>query len=124
MMPIGYDGCAMSDESGVPELRRPPTADELAEAVRSARNDRGLSQDALAEQAGTTRLTISRIESGRFNPSARILFGVVVALGSRLFFRHLWRAMGGDSGGGAAMLAAAGLAAGVMARTGGAVART
>jgi molybdate-binding protein/DNA-binding XRE family transcriptional regulator len=47
-----------------------------------ARLGRGLSQVALADQAGVTRQTISGIEAGRWSPSLDVALAIAAALGS------------------------------------------
>ncbi len=54
----------------------------IDERLRLARLGHGLSQAALADQAGVTRQTISGIESGRWLPSLEVAFGIAAALGS------------------------------------------
>lgn len=55
---------------------------ELAEAVRERRQDLGLTQAALARQAGCTRQYIAQLERGeRSRPSAAVCLGLARALG-------------------------------------------
>jgi putative transcriptional regulator len=46
----------------------------LANRLRVARAERGLSQDELARLAGVTRQTVSSIETGQYCPSALLAF--------------------------------------------------
>lgn len=46
---------------------------QLAQAVRRAREDLGLSPSALAERSGVSRAMISRIEQGAVSPTAALL---------------------------------------------------
>lgn len=55
----------------------------LGEALRAARKERGLSQEALALEAGVERNYISLIELGKNSPSVRILFKLCRALSLR-----------------------------------------
>ena len=65
------------------------TAD-LAATLRSARTDRGLSVNALAERSGVSRAMIAKIERGEAQPTAVLLGRLSAALGltlSELFAR-------------------------------------
>lgn len=57
---------------------------KLGEAIRSARQRRGLTQQQAAEQAGVTRLTVIRIEDGRDSVSVRNHDRLCAALGLEL----------------------------------------
>jgi transcriptional regulator with XRE-family HTH domain len=62
----------------------PPRADPqavLGEAIKQLREDRGLSQEALALAAGVHQTWMSRLESGTLNPSWGMVSRVAVALG-------------------------------------------
>ena len=48
------------------------------------RIEKGLSQEELAERVGTRQSAISRLESGRYNPSFKILRKVAQALDSEI----------------------------------------
>ena len=58
----------------------------LAEAMRKAREKRGISQTALAKRAKTTRAVVSRIENpdASYLPSVEVLARLAVALGAHL----------------------------------------
>lgn len=58
----------------------------LAEAIRNARERRGLSQTALAKRAKTTQAVVSRIENPALSylPSVEVLARLAVALGGHL----------------------------------------
>lgn len=58
----------------------------LGARVRETRQGAGLSQAALAEQAGVTNETISRLERGAFEPSLSTIVAVADALGVELDF--------------------------------------
>ena len=53
----------------------------LGAVLRAARKQRGLSQEALALEAGVERNYISLIELGRNSPSVRVLFKLCTVLG-------------------------------------------
>jgi len=57
---------------------------ETAELVRSAREQRGLSQRALAERAGVEQSTIARIELGEADPAYSTVVRLLDAAGFRL----------------------------------------
>jgi putative transcriptional regulator len=50
------------------------------QALIDARNATGLSQQQLAERAGTTKVTVLRIEKGRMRPSIDIALAIADAL--------------------------------------------
>jgi len=55
---------------------------ELAEAVRTARTSRGISQRELGDASGVGATTVRRVESGAaaYEPSVRVLCAVASAL--------------------------------------------
>ncbi|MDR0951391.1 MAG: helix-turn-helix domain-containing protein [Oscillospiraceae bacterium] len=54
---------------------------EMVAALIAARNEEGLSQEALAERIGIPRSNISRLESGNYNPSWGFITKVARGLG-------------------------------------------
>ncbi len=52
----------------------------LKNRLKDARSEKGLSQAALAELVGVSRNTISSIETGQFNPTAKLALILCVAL--------------------------------------------
>lgn len=56
----------------------------LAARVRTLRAERGLSQEALAHEAGIDRTYQSQIERGVGNPSLKVLCAIAVALNIEL----------------------------------------
>ncbi len=62
----------------------PPTADprlrKLGRRVRALRQEVGLSQEALADEAEVDRTYMSKIERGLANPSYTVLLRLAVAL--------------------------------------------
>ena len=48
--------------------------------LRASRAEKGLSQTQLAELVGVSRQTISSIETGQFNPTAKLALILCVAL--------------------------------------------
>ena len=61
----------------------------LRNSLREARTEQGLSQGQLAEIVGVSRNTISSIETGQFNPTAKLALLLCIALDRKfeeLFF--------------------------------------
>ena len=52
----------------------------LKNKVKEARSEKGLSQAQLAEMVGVSRNTISSIELGQFNPTAKLALILCIAL--------------------------------------------
>lgn len=52
----------------------------LKNRLKEARSEKGLSQAALAALVGVSRNTISSIETGQFNPTAKLALILCVAL--------------------------------------------
>lgn len=52
----------------------------LKNRLREARIETGLSQTQLAEMVGVSRNTISSIETGQFNPTAKLALILCIAL--------------------------------------------
>ncbi|MBR2048052.1 MAG: helix-turn-helix transcriptional regulator [Oscillospiraceae bacterium] len=52
----------------------------LRNRLKEARAERNLSQSALAELVGVSRNTISFIETGQFNPTAKLALILCIAL--------------------------------------------
>ena len=69
------------------EFRTEAEALEPAYQVARLRILRGLTQEQLAERAGTKQPSIARLESGRMEPSLSFLRRVVEAMGGRLEVR-------------------------------------
>jgi putative transcriptional regulator len=57
---------------------------ELRNRVREIRQEKGLTQQSLAEQVGVTRQTIIAIEKGKFAPSVKLALELASALGAPL----------------------------------------
>ena len=52
----------------------------LKNRLKEARTEKGLSQSALAEMVGVSRNTISSIETGQFNTTAKLALILCIAL--------------------------------------------
>ena len=57
---------------------------ELSEIIKAARLKMGMTQQELAELAGTKKSNISRLESGRYNPSLDFLIKIADGLGKQI----------------------------------------
>lgn len=55
----------------------------LKNNLKQARAEKGLSQTELAEAVGVSRNTISSIETGQFNPTAKLALILCIALDKR-----------------------------------------
>ena len=53
---------------------------QLKNRLKEARNERNWSQTQLAETVGVSRNTISSIETGQFNPTAKLALILCIAL--------------------------------------------
>ncbi len=52
----------------------------LKNRLKEARTEKGFSQQQIAEMVGVSRNTISSIETGQFNPTAKLALVLCVAL--------------------------------------------
>ena len=57
---------------------------EIAAQLRQVRKEQGMTQGRLAEKVGTRKSNISRLESGRYNPSLDFLEKVAGGLGREI----------------------------------------
>ena len=55
----------------------------LKNHLKEIRTEKNLSQNALAEMVGVSRNTISSIETGQFNPTAKLALILCIALEKR-----------------------------------------
>ena len=60
------------------------TRRDVADQLRSVRKAQGMTQESLAERVGTKKSNISRLESGRYNPSLDFLVKVADGLGKKI----------------------------------------
>ena len=67
-------------------------ASQVGPAIRTLRDEVGISQEELAGRSGLDRTYISGIERGRRNPSVRSLQRVSDALGTTLDVIFVWTA--------------------------------
>ena len=57
---------------------------ELRNRVREIRQEKGFTQQSLAERVGVTRQTIIAVEKGKFAPSVKLALELAAALGTPL----------------------------------------
>ena len=57
---------------------------DMAKQMKAARLGMNLTQQVVAERAGTKKSNISRLESGRYNPSLDFLVKVAGGLGKKI----------------------------------------
>ena len=57
---------------------------DVAGQLRAVRKSLGMTQEILAERVGTKKSNISRLESGRYNPSLEFLVKVAEGLGKKV----------------------------------------
>ena len=60
------------------------TREEVAQQLREVRKSQGMMQELLADRVGTKKSNISRLESGRYNPSLDFLVKVAGGLGKQI----------------------------------------
>lgn len=58
--------------------------DEIARQIAEERKKQGISQEELASRTGIQRSNISRLESGRYNPTIEFLDRLAAGLGKKL----------------------------------------
>ncbi|MBU0978212.1 helix-turn-helix domain-containing protein [Patescibacteria group bacterium] len=57
---------------------------DALQALKKTRKEQGLTQTALAKKARMPRTTITKVESGSYNPTLSTLMNMAAALGKRL----------------------------------------
>ena len=60
------------------------TREEVAQQLREVRKSQGMTQELQADRVGTKKSNISRLESGRYNPSLDFLVKVAGGLGKQI----------------------------------------
>ena len=60
---------------------------EVISQIKQVRKEQHITQETLAERAGTKKSNISRLESGKYNPSLDFLIRVEACLGKRIHIR-------------------------------------
>ncbi len=68
-------------------MRKESTREVVVRQLREARKAEGMTQEHLAELVGTKKSNISRLESGRYNPSLDFLIKVADGLGKQIQVR-------------------------------------
>ena len=74
----------IKDNAVVEELVKNEAEYQLVREIISSRIDKNLTQGQLAEMIGTKQTNISRLESGRYNPSMKMLKKIADAMGKKL----------------------------------------
>ena len=64
--------------------KRSDASRDVAKQLRDVRKSQGITQESLAELVGTKKSNISRLESGRYNPSLDFLVKVAGGLGKQI----------------------------------------
>ena len=64
--------------------KRSDASRDVAKQLRDVRKSQGMTQESLAELVGTKKSNISRLESGRYNPSLDFLAKVAGGLGKQI----------------------------------------
>lgn len=62
-------------------LNKKQFTEKVAKRVKELRNQKNMSQEELAHQAQLYRTYINHIESGRYSPSAYVVYKIAQALG-------------------------------------------
>ena len=75
-----------SGDIGMKENNLEPRLEVISQ-IKQVRKEQPITQEALAERAGTKKSNISRLESGKYNPSLDFLIRVANCLGKRI---HIW----------------------------------
>ena len=63
---------------------RSNASQEVAKQLRDVRKSQGMTQESLADLVGTKKSNISRLESGRYNPSLDFLVKAAGGLGKQI----------------------------------------
>jgi len=58
--------------------------ERIGSQIKAIRENKGLTQQKLADMSGKQKSTISKIESGKFNPSIDLLSDILIHLDSKL----------------------------------------
>lgn len=71
-------------EGGLFMKKNEDIRETVVSQLRTLRKDQGMTQEHLAELVGTKKSNISRLESGRYNPSLDFLIKVADGLGKQI----------------------------------------
>lgn len=72
----------MNDDKGSGKMESP--RESVVRQLKEVRKGKGMTQQELAELVGTKKSNISRLESGRYNPSLDFLIKVADGLGKQI----------------------------------------
>ena len=73
-----------SYENGVIPQSSEQARRDMARQLKAARKSQNLTQQSLADRAGTKKSNISRLESGNYNPSLDFLVKVAESMGKKV----------------------------------------
>ncbi len=71
-------------EGGIFMKKNEDIRETVVSQLRTLRKEQGMTQEHLAELVGTKKSNISRLESGRYNPSLDFLIKVADGLGKQI----------------------------------------
>lgn len=71
-------------EGGLFMKKNEDIRENVVSQLRTLRKEQGMTQENLAELVGTKKSNISRLESGRYNPSLDFLIKVADGLGKQI----------------------------------------
>lgn len=71
-------------EGGIFMKKNEDIRETVVSQLRALRKEQGMTQEHLAELVGTKKSNISRLESGRYNPSLDFLIKVADGLGKQI----------------------------------------
>ena len=71
-------------EGGIFMKKNEEIRETVVSQLRTLRKEQGMTQEHLAELVGTKKSNISRLESGRYNPSLDFLIKVADGLGKQI----------------------------------------
>ena len=64
--------------------REQSTRSDVVRQLKAVRKEQHITQEVLAERAGTKKSNISRMESGRYNPSLDFMVRVAASMGKQV----------------------------------------
>lgn len=79
MIGAKMDGQLTENNKGHPQVRK-----DVVRQLKETRKELQLTQELLAERAGTKKSNISRLESGNYNPSLDFLIKIAGCMGKKL----------------------------------------
>lgn len=71
-------------EDGIVSKSSQKAREDMAYLMKQARKEQNLTQQVLAERAGTKKSNISRMESGKYNPSLDFMVKIADSMGKKI----------------------------------------